>query len=252
MPRAHRHFLPGHIWHITERCHARDFLLKLRHDRRRWLWWLFEARRRYGLCVLNYIVTRNHIHLLVRDRGASEIAPSMALVAGRTGQEYNMRKTRLGAFWQDRYHATAVESDGHLLRCMTYIDLNMVRAGAVGHPAEWPESGFCELQRLPRRYRIIDTAMLCWLTGCETAEDLRRRMAGAAERALGEGPPRREGAWTESLAVGSEAFVRQVHHELGARGLARELVEEDGLTCLREIAAGYDVSGKSEYNARLP
>jgi putative transposase len=111
MPRAHRHFIPGHIWHITERCHARDFLLKVRHDRRRWLWWLFESRRRHGLCVLNYIVTRNHVHLLVRDRGEGEISASMHLVAGRTAQEYNERKGRLGAFWQDRYHATAVESD---------------------------------------------------------------------------------------------------------------------------------------------
>jgi putative transposase len=23
MPRAHRYFLPNHIWHITHRCHQR-------------------------------------------------------------------------------------------------------------------------------------------------------------------------------------------------------------------------------------
>ena len=28
MPRANRHFLPSHIWHITHRCHQRAFLLK--------------------------------------------------------------------------------------------------------------------------------------------------------------------------------------------------------------------------------
>jgi len=37
-----------------------------------------------------------------------------------------------------RYHATAVESGGHLTRCMVYIDTNMVRAGVVSHPAMWP------------------------------------------------------------------------------------------------------------------
>jgi hypothetical protein len=35
----------------------------------------------------------------------------MQLLAGRTGQEYNKRKNRKGAFWQDRYHATAVQSN---------------------------------------------------------------------------------------------------------------------------------------------
>jgi len=67
MARAKRHYIPGQIWHITHRCHKREFLLKFAKDRRRWLQWLFEARRRYGLSVLNYTVTSNHIHLLVAD-----------------------------------------------------------------------------------------------------------------------------------------------------------------------------------------
>ena len=39
-------------------------------------------------------------------------------MSGRTAQEYNLRKNRKGAFWEDRYHATAVESKDHLLRCL--------------------------------------------------------------------------------------------------------------------------------------
>ena len=124
MPRASRCFLPNHVWHITHRCHKKEFLLKFARDRRRWLHWLFEARKRYGLSVLNYMVTSNHIHLLVRDRGHGEIAESMRLVAGRTGQEYNQRKGRKGAFREDRYHATAVQTEEYLARCMLYIDLN--------------------------------------------------------------------------------------------------------------------------------
>ena len=51
----------------------------------------------------------------------------MQLIAGRSGQEYNQRKGRHGAFWEDRYHATAIEANEHLQRCLVYIDLNMVR-----------------------------------------------------------------------------------------------------------------------------
>jgi putative transposase len=69
MPCASRHFLPGHVWHITHRCHQRKFLLKFARDRRRYLHWVFEARKRLGLSVLNYTVTSNHIHLLVNDTG---------------------------------------------------------------------------------------------------------------------------------------------------------------------------------------
>ncbi len=45
------------IWHITHRYHKKEFLLKFSKDRERWISWLYEARKRYGLCVLNYVVT---------------------------------------------------------------------------------------------------------------------------------------------------------------------------------------------------
>ena len=80
----------------------------------------------------------------------------MQLIAGRTGQEYNQRKNRKGAFWEDRYHATAVESGSHLIQCLVYIDLNMVRAGVISHPEEWPFSGYNEIQRPRERYGLID------------------------------------------------------------------------------------------------
>jgi len=90
--------------------------------------WLFEAKKRYGLCILNYMATSNHIHLLVVDNGKRDTIPnSMQLMAGRTGQEYNQRKERKGAFWEDRYHATAVENGDHLARCMVYIDIHPVK-----------------------------------------------------------------------------------------------------------------------------
>ncbi len=50
------------------------------------------------LCVLDYQVTSNHVHLLVLDRGRDEIAASMQLIAGRTGQSFNRCKRRCGAF----------------------------------------------------------------------------------------------------------------------------------------------------------
>jgi putative transposase len=128
MPRANRYFLPGFLWHITHRCYKKEFLLKFARDRECWLGWLFEAKKRYGLCVLNYVVTSNPIHLLAKDT-------NQHVIAGRAAQEYNLRKQRKGAFWEDRYHATAIQSDEHFLRCLVYIDMNMVRAGVVKHPA---------------------------------------------------------------------------------------------------------------------
>jgi REP element-mobilizing transposase RayT len=77
-------------------------LLKFARDRRSYLQWLFEARKRYGLSVLNFTVTSNHVHLLVKDGNDKDVIPrSIQLIAARTGQEFNKRKGRKGAFWED-------------------------------------------------------------------------------------------------------------------------------------------------------
>ncbi len=110
-----------------------------------------SSKKTLWLSILNYTVTSNHVHLLVLDDHGKDVIPqSVKLVAGRTGQEYNLRKSRKGAFWEDRYHATAVESEQHLLRCLVYIDLNMVRTSVVSHPSEWLFVGNNEIQK-PRR-----------------------------------------------------------------------------------------------------
>jgi putative transposase len=239
MPRANRHFLSSHVWHITHRCHEREFLLRFARDRRYWRRRLYEARIRHGLCVLNYIVTCNHVHLLVRDRGQGEIARSMQLIAGRTGQAYNRRKRRRGAFWEDRYHATAVETGEHLARCLVYIDLNMVRAGAVAHPRDWELSGYREIQSPPNRYQVIDLDALVDALGLNDIEQLRDCHRRWVEDGLASGSLVRNARWTRSLAVGSEAFVQRIQQEMGADARFRTIEHDGAGSYLKEPAAAY-------------
>lgn len=241
MPRAHRHFLPGHVWHITHRCHQKEFLLKFMHDRAAYLHWLFEAKKRFELCVLNYMVTSNHVHLLVQDSGDDVIPQSMQLIAGRTAQEYNRRKRRKGAFWEDRYHATAIETGEHLHRCLVYIDLNMVRAGVVRHPAEWPHSGYREIQNPPERYAIIDLVSLSALCGFEAVARYQEAHRHWIEAALAQQAAGRDERWSRSLAVGTQAFVEKLRAELAIKARFREVVETDGVCTLREPSGEYAV-----------
>jgi len=40
------------------------------------------------------------------------------------------------------FRAKNTLSDRHLIQCIAYIDLNMVRAGVVNHPSEWNFGGY--------------------------------------------------------------------------------------------------------------
>ncbi|TLS72880.1 transposase [Mariprofundus erugo] len=232
MPRANRYHIPHQIWHITHRCHRGEFLLKFARDRDRWMHWLFEAKQRYGLCILNYIVTSNHIHLLVVDDGNDAISKSIQLIAGRVGQEYNQRKHRKGAFWEDRYHATAIESGGHLLRCLVYIDMNMVRAGKIGHPVDWKQCGYSEIQAPPHRYRVIDRQKLIELCGFSDAEQFTRTHREWVEAAIKNCHLQRMPEWTEAVAVGSREFAVQIKGSLAGRADSRTIMG---------VAEGYEL-----------
>ena len=72
------------------------------------------------------MVTSNHIHLMVKDTGEHIISQSMQLIAGHTAQDYNQRKERKGAFWEDRYLGYRGPSRRtSTARCLVYIDLDM-------------------------------------------------------------------------------------------------------------------------------
>jgi putative transposase len=240
MARANRYYLPGQIWHLTHRCHKREFLLKFACDRQAWIDWLFEARKRFGLIVLDYMVTSNHVHLMVQDREGRKVIPeSVQLVAGRSGQEYNQRKKRGGAFWEDRYHATAVESGQHFRQCLAYIDLNMVRAGVVTHPEQWADCGYLEIQHPKARYRNIDYERLMELMGTRDIAQLQQVCRQQIESELAEMSLERQSQWSESLAVGSSAYVEMIQKKLGVQAKGREILPVGAGFQLREKEASY-------------
>ncbi|MDD2391118.1 MAG: transposase [Desulfobacterales bacterium] len=238
MARANRHFIPAYIWHITHRCHKKEFLLKFGKDRKRWLTWLHQAKKRFGLCVLNYMVTSNHIHLLVKDTVDGAIPKSIQLIAGRTGQEFNIRKKRKGAFWEDRYHATAIDTDQHLRQCMIYINLNMVRAGVVSHPSEWVFSGYHEILKPPRRYRLIDREELMKSLGLDSSSDLSGIYQKWIDAEL-QKSKHREKKWSESIAVGRVGFVNHFRERSGHTVKGRNIIGSGETVELREHQSPY-------------
>lgn len=240
MPRANRIQLPGHVWHITHRCHDRAFLLEDQTDRSNWRRWLAEATVRHGLRVLDYIATSNHVHLLVFDAtGDESIARALQLVQGRTAQDYNRRHGRRGAFWQDRYHAVAVDSERYLWACLVYIDLNMVRAGVVAHPRDWACCGYNDLQHPRSRDQVVELELLAEMTGCASVRALQTAHRELVETALRDGSHARDTRWTEAIAVGKDEFVNSVRSRLGLSKLQRVARADDGAAVLREVRAQY-------------
>ena len=165
----------------------------------------------------------------------------MQLIASRTAQEFNTRKNRHGAFWEDRYHATAVDSGDYLVRCLVYIDLNMVRAGVVKHPAEWLQSGYNEIHSPPQRYRIINSKSLCELTGFDSIDSFKINHREWIGEALKKEQFSRDEKWTASLGVGGEHFAEKYLNSIGNKATGRQVKIIDGCHVIREQAKTYNI-----------
>lgn len=253
MPRAKRFFLPGYIWHITNRCVNKEFLLNDDHYKQRVVRWMSEAIERYKIYVLNYAITSNHIHLLLLDeetacsggfdkpgRTAHAIPQAMRLILGRVAQEYNVGQKRVGPLWQDRYHATAIESGYHLLNCTVYIDLNMVRAGVVGHPEDYLYCGFQEIVGRNKTLKVINRERLAAAIGVafDNLSDAYRQYVDDTLDRKGKALTRDE-KWTSSLAVGDYQFVETFKIKSGIKTFKRHILDEKDVFVLRDSLTRY-------------
>jgi putative transposase len=201
MARACRAYVQGGIYHITQRCHKREFLLRYQKDRDRYRYWLYQAKKRYNLIILNYMITCNHIHLLIKDNEPNDVSRGMALVSGCMGREYNRHNNRRGAFWEDRYQISIVESEAYLFRCFIYIDLNMVRAGVVQHPKEWQHCGYYDLYSGRTRYHVLNFNSILTTLGYSNLKDFKLHHQELVQSALAQDELIREPLWTERKII---------------------------------------------------
>jgi putative transposase len=249
MPRANRYFVPGYLYHITHRCHNKSFLFKFKIDFEQMLSWIKEAKKRYDVKVYDYVLTHNHIHLILFDPSERKaISRFMQLAAGQFAEEYNARRKRHGAFWGDRYHSTAVDSQTYLLQCLGYIGLNMVRAGVVPHPEEWPYCGYHELIS-SRKTQIIDKKELAATVGLRSVKELSETYLGVISDKLQRRELERDSRWSESIAIGSSDFVLKFAEGLGVRMKNRKISGTDKVFTIRDERAQYGLTSKDQMSA---
>jgi putative transposase len=185
--------------------------------------------------LLDYSITSNHVHLLAFAEQDAQISELMKKAAGESGQGYNRRKGRSGAFWEGRFHSTMVDVDRYLFQCLIYIELNMVRCGVVEHPSRWEWCGYSELMGIRKRYRLLDVDRLLSLLGTEDVVSFRKNLNAALALAIENRQLERQPCWTESLAVGSEVFVKEVQERVERRRTVMR--ETAGAWTLQEMPA---------------
>ncbi len=243
MPRASRYLKEGYLYHLTHRCSDGEFFLRFARERDAYREWLRTGVNRYKVSVLGYAITCNHTHVVVDATDRSAVADMMKLASGVVAQSLNQRKGHEGSVWEHPYQCTRIESGAHLLNCLRYIDLNMVRARKTEHPGQWRWCGYDELVGKRRRYRIIDQERLLALAGFASSRAFAEYYATSVSDKLERHRQVREPYWTEAVAVGSKEFVEDageaVAHRRRMHHYKIDIEAEENLWVVRESSVPY-------------
>lgn len=142
MARSPRFDLPGYAQHVVQRGVDRMVCFARHWDYQRYLDELRSSAEKFDCAVHAYVLMTNHVHLLVTPAAAGAVSRMMQRLGRRYVGYFNTCHVRTGHLWEGRYKSCLVQSDGHVLACQRYIDLNPVRAGMVTSPAGYPWSSF--------------------------------------------------------------------------------------------------------------
>jgi len=122
------------FFHVTWQCHNKDWLLRWDWAKQIYYDLLLKYKDKYGVEIYAYSFMDNHPHLAGHLSSRNKFSRFFQLINSQFAMKINERLKRRGQVVMDRFKSPLIESDRHMLRVMTYIDLNQYRAKKVLHP----------------------------------------------------------------------------------------------------------------------
>lgn len=216
MPRRARVTLPEVPLHLIHRGNNRQACFFSDDDCRFYLDWLAEYAGKTGCRIHAYVLMTNHVHLLLSAGSADGAGALMKVLGQRYAQYVNRTYRRSGTLWEGRFRSCLTQDEGYLLVCQRYIELNPVRAGMVGHPADYPWSSYranadgAENQLLSPHHCYLALAN----SDLERQAAYRELFRSELEPGLLEAI---RSATNGNFVLGNERFAAQIAHVLGRR-----------------------------------
>ena len=146
MPRITRIDIGNYCYHIINRANARLAIFFKEEDYLLFEEVLEEAKEKFSMRILAYILMPNHFHLVVYPINDGDMARFMQwLTLTHTQRWHQVKKTRgTGHLYQGRYKSFIIEKDNHLFAVIQYVERNALRAKIVKKVENWQ---FCSLWR---------------------------------------------------------------------------------------------------------
>lgn len=128
MGRYTREEIDGGYYHLIARGNNREYIFNRDIDKGYFLKLLNESRQNMRFKLMGYVLMDNHYHLLVQT-GNVKLQKIMHQINNKYSKYFNAIYERCGHVFQGRYNASVIGNEQYLLKVLTYIHQNPVKAG---------------------------------------------------------------------------------------------------------------------------
>jgi putative transposase len=140
MPRTARASVGGICYHAINRGNGRTRVFHDETDYRSFVELLAPATDRVPMRIVGGCLMPNHFHWVLWPREDGDLSTFMQWLLTSHVRRHHRRHGTDGHVWQGRFKAFPIQSDGHLLTVLRYVERNALRAGLVARAEEWPWS----------------------------------------------------------------------------------------------------------------
>ncbi len=131
----------GAFYHIISRGNENTEIFKNNNDRKKFLYYLAQAKERFKIIIHTFCLLDNHYHLLL-ETPLANISSAMQFINSSYTTYFNKYWRRKGHLLQGRYKGLLVDKDNYAHEVSKYIHLNPVRAGLINKPELYPWSSY--------------------------------------------------------------------------------------------------------------
>lgn len=206
MPREARKAPGGRVYHVLNRSVGKMHLFRRDEDFEAFQWVMVEAHTRHPIRILAYCVLSNHWHFVVWPQADGEVTDYFRWLAHTHAMRWRVahRTVGYGHLYQGRFKSFPVQSDGHLLTVLRYVERNALGAGLVERAEQWR---WCSLWARRQGDAAIRSILTPWPVECP--RDWLRRVntplsAGELRRlrmSIERGRPYGESSWVEETVA---------------------------------------------------
>ncbi|MBL7084774.1 MAG: transposase [Candidatus Omnitrophica bacterium] len=155
MPNLPRVLVENGCYHLMARGNQKQRIFRDETDFKEYLNRLKHYKRKFKFKLYGYCLMPNHIHLVGQVTNVKDLSKFMQGFALSYTAYFNDKYNGVGHLWQGRFKNKVIVKDQYLLDCISYVELNPLRAKMVNAAYEYAWSSYRE-RVLGNGFKLLD------------------------------------------------------------------------------------------------